>query len=441
MPERRLGLHRHVDGLRLCGGVESAVIVLRASRVVSLLSLLLALSPPAGSAQSSGLWGRFSAQAVIAGIHVDPVPGGGSASQLTVVEPLGMLEAGPLRGRLVLHAALDLEGLTMPDGVLGIGDWGEGFDDRRHPHTYVHELMLSGVNLLGSASRPVNLSLSVGKGFVPFGSDDPMNRPALRFPVNHHWSQILERAVTIAGVRAGPVVAEGALFNGDEPERPGQWPRIGGRFGDSWSLRLTVTPVTGVDLEGSRAKVHSPENRPGAATDQDKWHASARLDRGVGAGRLYALGEWARTSEAGGFFRFDSRLAEAEWSAGAHRVYYQFERTERPEEERTLDPFRSLRPHLENSILGTTRWSVHTAGYGVRFTLLEQRIRIEPLLEASYARVADVGGGIFSTESFYGRGDFWSLTAALRLGAGMMRRMGRYGVADAGGAMGMMDRR
>src|ERR1043166_2614837 len=137
------------------------------------------------------LWERFSAYAVIAGIHVDPAPGGRGAGQLTVVEPLGMLEAGALRGHLVLHAALDFEGLTMPDGVLGIGDWGEGFDDPRHPHTYAHELMLSGVNLPGSASRPLNLSLSAGKGFVPFGSDDPMNRPALRFPVNHHWSQIL----------------------------------------------------------------------------------------------------------------------------------------------------------------------------------------------------------------------------------------------------------
>jgi hypothetical protein len=218
--------------------------------------MLVVLRVQPGSAQAPGLWERFSAYAVIAGIHVDPAPGGGSASQLTVVEPMAMLEAGALRNHLVLHATLDFEGLTMPDGVLGIGDWGEGFNDRRHPHTYAHELMLSGEHLLGGAESPVNLSLSAGKGFVPFGSDDPMNRPALRFPVNHHWSQILERAVTIAGVKAGPVVAEGALFNGDEPERPGQWPRIGGRFGDSWSLRLTVTPLPGVDLEASRAKVH-----------------------------------------------------------------------------------------------------------------------------------------------------------------------------------------
>src|SRR2546426_6549297 len=46
--------------------------------------------------------------------------------------------------------------------------------------------------------------------------------------------------------------------------------------------------------------------------------------------------------------------------------YYRFERTERPEDMRTLDPFRSVRPHLDNSILGTSRWSIHTLGYGLR---------------------------------------------------------------------------
>ena len=166
-----------------------------------------------------------------------------------------------------------------------------------------------------------------------------------------------------------------------------------------------------------------------------------RLDRAIGAGRFYALGEWARTTEADGFFRFNSELAEAEWSGGAHRVYYQFERTDRPEEERTLDPFRSLRPHLENSILGTTRWSVHTAGYGRRLMVFERRLRLEPFLEASYARVADVGGGIFSSESFYGRRDFWALTAAVRLAAGMMHRMGRYGVAGETSMAAMMEER
>src|SRR6266498_4964828 len=111
--------------------------------------------------------------------------------------------------------------------------------------------MLSGVQRLGSGRVPVTVSISAGKGFAPFGSDDPMNRPALAFPANHHWSQILERAVAVAGVRAGPVTLEAALFNGDEPERPGQWPRISGRFGDSRSGRATLALGRAVQLEGS----------------------------------------------------------------------------------------------------------------------------------------------------------------------------------------------
>ena len=41
---------------------------------------------------------------------------------------------------------LNLEGLTLSRGELDLGEWGEGFVDRRHPHTYLHELM-AGVQL------------------------------------------------------------------------------------------------------------------------------------------------------------------------------------------------------------------------------------------------------------------------------------------------------
>jgi hypothetical protein len=148
------------------------------------------------------------------------------------------------------------------------------------------------------------------------------------------------------------------------------------------------------------------------------------------------LAEWARTEEAQGFFKFTSLLGEAQWSTGSHRVYAQVERTERPEEERT-SPFRSLRPHLENSILGTTRWSVATAGYVRSFRMLKGRVRLEPMIEASRARVDDIGGGLFSSQSLYGRRTFWSLTAGLRLATGEMHRMGRYGMAAQAASTGM----
>jgi len=300
--------------------------------------------------------------------------------------------------------------------------------DRRHPHTYVHELLVTADDLLGSRDGTGALSLTAGKGFAPFGTDDPMMRPPLRYPVNHHLAQILERAVAIAAVRAGPVRAELGLFNGDEPERPGQWPRVGGRFGDSWAVRLTGEPLEGIELQGSHARVHSPEHRPGAGTDQSKWSLSALWARPVNGVPVHALVEWARTSEADGFFVFHSFLAEGAWSPGRHRLHYRFERTARPEEER-VSQFRSLRPHLENSILGITRWTVHTLGYGIGLGRVAG-VSVQPLAELSLGSITKVGGGLFQVDELYGRSDFWTLSVGVRLGAGApMPRMGRYGAA------------
>ena len=357
----------------------------------------------------------------------DPVPGGGALGEVRVVQPAIHFEAGAL-GRLRLTGMLNLEGLTIPQGELAPGNWGEGFIDRRHPHTYLHELILTADDLLGPRDGAARLSLSAGKGFAPFGTDDPMVRPFVRFPVNHHLAQILERAVAIAAVRAGPVALEAGLFNGDEPERPGQWPRIG-RFGDSWSGRLTGTLKRGVTLQGSHAHVHSPEHRPGAGTDQEKWSLAVRWERPLAGHPVYGLVEWARTSEAGGFFVLRSALAEGAWTSGRHRLQYRFERTERPEEER-ISLFRSLRPHIENSILGITRWTTHTAGYEV-VALRRRGLDLRPVVEVDYARIAKVGAGLFDVAGLYGRNHIWSLTLGIRIAAGApMHRMGRYGAAE-----------
>jgi hypothetical protein len=341
-----------------------------------------------------------------------------------------MAHAGAFSNRLRLLATINFEGLTIPEGELALGDWGEGFIDRRHPHTYLHEAVVSFDDLLGRLDGSTRVSLSAGKGFAPFGTDDPMARPVLRYPVNHHLAQILERAVTILGVRAGPALIEAGLFNGDEPERPGQWPRFG-RFGDSWSGRLTVLPVPGLEFQGSHAEVNSPEHRPGFGTDQHKWSLSGRWAGAVNRRPVYGLIEWARTSEANGFFVFQSFLAEGAWTLGRSRLHYRFERTERPEEERVFSSFRSLRPHFENSILGITRWTIHTAGYTFRLSSLQNVVDMLPFVELSHGRVADVGGGLFDARSFYGETSFWAVSVGARLDLGMrLHRMGRYGVAQ-----------
>jgi hypothetical protein len=383
------------------------------------------VSPPALLAQSP-VWGRLSLQAIPLFTAADPIPGGGDLSEARVVQPLVMVHAGAVENHLAFTGTLDLEGLTIPDGELAPGDWGEGFNDRRHPHTYAHELMLSAQDVLGRLDGGVRLSLSAGTGFATFGTDDPMSRPPVRYPVNHHLAQILERAVAMAGVRAGPVIAEGSIFNGDEPERPDQWPNMD-RFGDSWALRLTLLPARQVELQGSRAKVHSPEHRPGAGTDAWKWDVSARFDGPVGQTRLYGLAEWARTEEADGFFVFRSFLLEGAWTLGHHRPYYRFESTDRPEDMRTLDLFRSVRPHLENSILGTTRWNLSTIGYQFTISLARDRLDVAPFAEGTFGTVKKIDGA-FDPELFYGSESVRSLSFGLRL-SWLLRghRMGRYG--------------
>jgi hypothetical protein len=361
---------------------------------------------------------HLGAQAIGVATRVSRTPYGGGRTEARIVQPVAAARAawGPLR----LHAMLNLESVTMPDGELAPGVWGEGFTDRRHPHTTVHEAMLALV--VGPAS------IAAGKGFVPYGTDDPMGRPALRFPVNHHWSQVLERAVVVGAVRLGPAALEAARFNGDEPESPGRWPKWD-RFGDSWSARVTVFPWAGLELQASTAVVQSPEHRPGAGPAHRKRSLSARLERRLGYTWLYGLVEWARDEESNGIFRYHSALAEAEIRRGAARAWLRLERTERPEEERVFgDPFRSRRPHLDDTILGVTEWRTLTVGAGRRGRG-PLGAGIEPIAEATLARVRNVLGVVMRPESVYGRPTQWAVTLGVRVTAGApAHRMGRYGV-------------
>ncbi|MGE5745170.1 MAG: hypothetical protein ACM368_14630 [Gemmatimonadota bacterium] len=357
---------------------------------------------------------EWGAQAIPALTETNVVPGGRSLGELRVVQPAAMLHAAALDGRLRLIGTLDFEKYTIPHGELSPGSWGESFVDRRHPHTLVHELMLVG-------GGP-HLFAAAGKGFVPFGTDDPMSRPTVRFPVNHHLSQILERAVVLAGVRVGPALLEGALFNGDEPVSPGSWPAWD-RFGDSWSVRLTVGPIQGLEAQGSYAWVKSPEDRGGAAPADRKASASARWERG----RWYGEVEWARTATADGAFIFHSVLAEGAVTLGKNRPYVRLERSDRPEEERLFSSrFRTRRPLFDNSILGITRWTVLTGGSAL--DLSWRKLRYTPFVEASWIGIARVGGGVFDPQVFFGRTRGVALTLGVRLATGMrMPRMGRYG--------------
>jgi hypothetical protein len=225
------------------------------------------------------------------------------------------------------------------------------------------------------------------------------------------------------------VVLEGALFNGDEPEHPSSWPNLS-RFGDSWSLRGLVHPTPWMEVQVSRAHVHSPEHRGGAGLDQEKWSTSVRAEGNLGTRPAYGLLEWARTDEASGAFRFESLLGEGAIGLGPVRPYMRIERTERPEEER-VSPFHSRRPVIEDGLVGISRWTSVTAGVSVEL-LPASRWSVAPVLESTIGHIEKVGGGIFEVTSWYERPTFWSLSIGVRAGLGMKgHRMGRYGLLRA----------
>lgn len=376
--------------------------------------------------------GRASWSAGAIGLltHATPAVFGEDRTELYLTQPVlaGHL---PLGARVLLQGMLNLEGLTLERGELNAGIWGEGYVDRRHPHTYLHEAVAT-VRILDRGTAAASLTL--GRGFAPFGTDDPMSRPFVKFPVNHHLAQVLEREVAIGAARVGPVLVEGGLFNGEEPTGPGDLPSLDA-LADSWAARLTLLPVAGMEVQASRAFVRSPEFPGGFGFDQRKWSASARAERplgGIGSG--YALVEWARTvdeSRGRELFRFVTVLAEGALRRGSAEVALRYERTTRPDEERLHDPFRSARPHADTHILGVTRWNLASLRIA-RGVHLFPRVGVRPFAEITYARATSlILPTVFVPEEFYGSDRMWSLSAGVRLTAGAPHgRMGRYGAAQ-----------
>ncbi len=387
----------------------------------------------AGSLVSSTLLARsLSAQLVSAGASAvalltreSPAIGNRDLTEGYLSQPMLMGAAAFPRYGLDLGATMNFEGLTLRRGELNAGMYGEGYVDRRHPHTYLHELVGTWRQGLGSSA---SVSLTGGKGFAPFGSDDPMSRPLVKYPVNHHLAQILERAIVVGAANAGPLTLEVATFNGDEPTSPSDFPNSSRLF-DSWSARATGRFWQGSEIQTSFARVLSPEVASGGGLTQKKWSASGRYETGA----LYALAELARTEEyesGRNAFSFNSLLAEVSVSGGMLKVAARMERTERPEEERLSNPFRSPLPASDLSLLGRTRWTVLSLNASHSFNTRHAG-RIAPFFEVarSYATSLD-GTAVFDPKIFYGSNVISSVSVGMRLGVGMVHnRMGRYGSA------------
>ncbi|CAN5854113.1 hypothetical protein BH11GEM1_BH11GEM1_20000 [soil metagenome] len=175
-------------------------------------------------------------------------------------------------------------------------------------------------------------------------------------------SQVLERLAAIGALRVGPAIVEAATFGDDEPTKPSSVPRLD-RFGDSWSVRATMLPTRATELQASYARVASPEDASGAGLGQRKRSVSARYISTNGA--RYLLAEWARTvqhdaSRNEDAFGYESSLVEGAARAGPLGIALRLEQSDRPEEDRLVEPFRTPRPSPDLSINGITQWRVAT---------------------------------------------------------------------------------
>lgn len=364
------------------------------------------------------------ASGIILGTIASPGVNGRSLAEGYLTQPLVMAMLMTRNGRFVSELTLDFEGTTLKRGELNAGVHGEGYIDRRHPHTLLHELV--GTGNFGGGS--VKFSLTGGKGFVPFGTDDPMSRPFVKYPVNHHLAQILERGLLSAALSIGPFAAEASLFNGDEPTGSYDLPNWD-RFGDSWSSRITARTKSGLEVQASHARVESPEHADGGGLNHRKFSTAARYESN---GR-YALIEWARSEEGEGNstdFTFSSILGEGSYSVGRFKLSARGERTERPEHERDINPFRTPQPHSDFGIIGITRWDVLSANLSAVLPSY-RNVRFGSFIEiATQHPVSTTTPSVFDPAAFYGESRLWSFSAGLRIGGGMKHeRMGRYGAA------------
>jgi hypothetical protein len=150
--------------------------------------------------------------------------------------------------------------------------------------------------------------------------------------------------------------------------------------------------------------------------------------------------EWARTDEHRGArraFRYQSVLAEGALRRRGASLAARAERTARPEEERLVDPFRTVQPHFEGNVLGVTEWRVLTVAASARLPLRGAgalAAAAVPFVEVARQSPREViRPSTFEPPLFYGARTLWTLSAGVRLGAGVGHaRMGRYGVVGEG---------
>lgn len=346
-----------------------------------------------------------------------------------LTQPAIMLNVESPQSRVSFRTTLNFEGVTQEDGELTFGGWGEGFIDKRHPHTLLHEAMLS-VNVWSRDGG--GFSLSAGKGFAPYGTDDPMSRPVIKYPTNHHLSQILERFTLNAAYSSPRWSVEAGVFGGNEPDGPYDFSNAES-FANSFSTRVARRFGHGAmgiwewELSGSYGYVVEEHDDHESTTQL--FNAALRHEHDHSFGRVYYMTEasFSDPDDGDGYF---SVLGEASLFQGAHNPYGRVEYATRPEYVREGAPGTDgfFRYDHDSEPIGSTRWLIVSAGYG--FTATSLPVSARPYVEVQWNRVSEDEGGI-DPDALFGRSSFFALSLGARVFfGGEPMRMGSYGVLD-----------
>ena len=254
----------------------------------------------------------------------------------------GMLMASAQR-RFANGNALQLRLGLSPDPFMGkkgyplhlaSGETADGVTpliDRQHPHDLFMELSASYSLRL---SDETSLFLYAGlPGEPAFGPPAFMHRMSImdspEAPISHHWldSTHITFGVVTAGLVYDRVKIEASRFHGREPDEH----RFDIETGplDSTALRVSWNPVDGLSLQGSWARLKSPEQLE-PDENQTRWSASAIYTRVVGkGGRWSTTAAWGRRSN--GHESFDAWVLESALSLKAWTLFGRAEQTENNE--------------------------------------------------------------------------------------------------------------
>jgi hypothetical protein len=396
------------------------------------LLMLMLMSVSAHAQLRSAL--QVGAHATLSGTQTNAVAGGGTRRELQLERTMFVASSNALGGHLQLIGSFSLDRAVTDDGVLALGGWGGGFYDRHHPHDYVSEAVVSFGGEVGTGSSRPHVSLSAGKGIVPFGPDNPMDRPALGTPANHDWSQIMERWFGAFAIRGERIAFEAAVFNGGAHghETPAGIPGEHEAHGEcticdttpsttSGAARFTAWPRRWLEFRFSAAALRAPAHHPGAEGTHRMLNLTGSASRSTGLGQLGAMVEVSNVQIDE---TYRSVLGEIELRNSRVRPYYRVERAERAEGARE-NRFVAA-PEIQEAAVGVTRWIINTLGVGVpvRFGSL----LLEPVAEFGVARVSSVGDAPIDIRALYRNRTLWSGLVAVRMMIGTHRPMGRYGV-------------